>query len=93
MDVFVNTLGVVAALVVGIIAFTLFVIATGWLGNASQSNLRALCAPRAIRVRGVLVENTRVVVHLANGTVFDDVLHVGSMSAAVSIKGDVPHSL
>jgi hypothetical protein len=87
MDVFVNTLGVVGAFVLGVMALTLFFKVIGWIGGASNASLRVP------RIRGVLDEKTRVTVHLANGTIFEDVLLVGSMSQVGSIKGDVPYGL
>lgn len=51
MDVFVNTLGVVGALVLGVMALTLFFKVLGWIGGRVAGTDEG---PLGMRVRGVL---------------------------------------
>ncbi len=92
MEVFVNTMGVVGAFVLGVMALTLYFKALGWLGG------RVGCkdeGPLGVRVRGVLDVKTRVKVHMANGTVFEEVRLMGHLASRNVGKGGdfVPYGL
>jgi len=81
--------GVVTPIVLGVVSLTLFFRFVGLVGRLFGTREADVVS---LRIRGVLDDETRVKVRLLDGTIYEDVLLLGSLRSA-SGKGDYPIGL
>jgi hypothetical protein len=86
MELFEQTLGVVAPIVGAIMVLTVFFKVVGWLSSRSTAR------PTRIAFKGVLDARTRATVHLSTGTTYENVRILGFLDSG-SEKGVFPFEL